>query len=98
MSLLTDERTIVETQTTSDKGSATHMVWMPPEIQKEYGSPQAYVMYCRVEGVACRALCGYVWIPNKNPENHPICQECKHIYETMGGIDKDERKDKLPDA
>ncbi len=27
------------------------------------------------------ALCGFKWIPNKNPENLPICRKCMYILE-----------------
>lgn len=32
------------------------------------------------------ALCGKVWVPKQNPENYPVCPECKKIYEQLGSI------------
>lgn len=34
-------------------------------------------------GKPVRALCGKKWTPNKNPENYPVCETCKGIYEKM---------------
>jgi len=29
------------------------------------------------------ALCGKIWVPTRNPENYPVCPECKEIWESM---------------
>jgi len=34
-------------------------------------------------GTPVVALCGKVWIPNRDPEKFPVCPECKEIYEAM---------------
>ncbi len=31
------------------------------------------------------ALCGKVWVPNRDPGKFPVCPECKDIYEQMRG-------------
>ena len=36
-----------------------------------------------VTGNPVRALCGKKWVPNRNPENFPVCPECKKIYEDL---------------
>ena len=36
-----------------------------------------------VTGNPVRALCGKKWVPNRNPENFPVCPECKKIYEEL---------------
>ena len=36
-----------------------------------------------VTGTPVRALCGKKWVPNRNPENFPVCPECKKIYEEL---------------
>lgn len=41
----------------------------------------AKVLAARILGVPIEALCGYVWVPNKNPRDMPICPKCKEIYE-----------------
>lgn len=36
-----------------------------------------------VFGKQVRALCGKVWVPSRDPNNFPVCPECKEIYEGM---------------
>ena len=38
-----------------------------------------------VTGTAVIALCGKVWIPNRDPQKFPVCPECKDIYESLPG-------------
>lgn len=38
----------------------------------------------RLTGRPVIALCGKVWIPRRNPENYPVCPECKRVYAQMG--------------
>jgi hypothetical protein len=42
-----------------------------------------------VTGTPIRALCGKVWIPNRDPKKFPVCPTCKEIYEGLpqGGGD-----------
>jgi hypothetical protein len=35
-----------------------------------------------VTGELVTALCGHQFVPHRDPKNMPICQRCKHIYET----------------
>jgi len=44
-------------------------------------SAHARIMEARVNGTPVTALCGHVWVPSRNPENHPICQKCLELYE-----------------
>jgi hypothetical protein len=46
-------------------------------------SPKDEVMYSLVEGVPIMALCGKIWIPNRDPKKFPICPTCKEIYAGM---------------
>ncbi|MGH8869391.1 MAG: DUF3039 domain-containing protein [Actinomycetes bacterium] len=41
------------------------------------------IMESAVMGHACVALCGKVWVPNRDPGKYPVCPECKEIYENM---------------
>lgn len=36
-----------------------------------------------LEGTPVVALCGKVWVPNRDPQRYPVCPECKEIYESM---------------
>lgn len=63
-----------------------------PQTQNiEPGDHERYSHYVRkdkvvesaVMGNPVVALCGKVWIPNRDPEKFPVCPECKEMYEEM---------------
>lgn len=63
-----------------------------PQTQNiEPGDHERYSHYVRkdkvvesaVMGNPVVALCGKIWIPNRDPEKFPVCPECKEIYEEM---------------
>lgn len=33
-----------------------------------------------VTGTPVKALCGKVWIPNRDPSKFPVCPECQEIH------------------
>jgi hypothetical protein len=37
-----------------------------------------------VNGTAVRALCGKIWVPNRDPKRYPVCPTCKEIARQMG--------------
>lgn len=80
--------TVQRIDTTTDKPEATHIVL---ERGKDE-TAAAHVMRARVMGTPVTALCGYTWVPSKDPEKHPVCQECRDIYEQdpLGHGDRDE--------
>lgn len=41
----------------------------------------AAVTEARVMGTPVEALCGFVWVPSKDPKRLPVCEACKEIYE-----------------
>jgi len=36
-----------------------------------------------VTGSPVIALCGKVWVPNRDPGRYPVCPACKDIHESM---------------
>lgn len=34
-----------------------------------------------IEGTPIEALCGYVFVPTKDPNSKPVCPPCKAIYD-----------------
>ncbi len=36
-----------------------------------------------VTGTPIKALCGKVWIPNRDPSRFPICPECQEIHASL---------------
>ena len=41
------------------------------------------IMESAVTGSAVIALCGKVWIPNRDPQKFPVCPECQEIYDSL---------------
>ncbi|MBC8194847.1 MAG: DUF3039 domain-containing protein [Acidimicrobiia bacterium] len=42
---------------------------------------KADIVESAVTGRPVVALCGKVWIPNRNPDRYPMCPSCKDIFE-----------------
>ncbi len=58
-------------------------------------TPQAYILAARVFCLEVEALCGYVWVPSRDPAPLPVCALCQAMYEAL--VREDDRDD-LPDA
>ena len=43
------------------------------------------IVRSNVEGVPVMALCGKVWIPNRDPSRYPVCPTCKEIRARLIG-------------
>jgi DUF3039 family protein len=43
------------------------------------------VMESALTGEPVIALCGKVWVPNRDPKKFPVCPACKDIYEGLSG-------------
>lgn len=68
--------TITEEETELDDGSVAHIVKTEPGEDAT-----AKVLQARVEGTPLEALCGYVWVPSKDPKQLPVCEKCKQLYQ-----------------
>lgn len=44
---------------------------------------KAKITESAVTGTPVIALCGKVWVPNRDPKKYPVCPECKEIYSSM---------------
>jgi hypothetical protein len=40
-----------------------------------------------VTGKPVIALCGKVWVPNRDPDKYPVCPMCKEIYEAKRALE-----------
>lgn len=50
-------------------------IWKPgPSMD-----PQEIVNTARITGQEIVALCGYKWVPARNPEKYDVCPECMKI-------------------
>lgn len=92
---LTDERVVTEVKTSDVPEDCSHIVMVPPGEPDQ--TPQAYVLRARIEGFPVTALCGYTWVPQKDPKPLPVCSKCLAIYH-QDGEHADERRGELPDA
>ncbi|MGP4022172.1 DUF3039 domain-containing protein [Actinomadura sp. 3N407] len=71
-----------------------------PDLSHGDGDHERFAHYVKkqkitesaVTGTPVIALCGKVWVPNRDPKKYPVCPECKEIYESMktGGGKGDE--------
>lgn len=41
------------------------------------------IMESAMSGAPVIAICGKVWVPNRDPKKYPVCPECKEIYEGL---------------
>jgi hypothetical protein len=64
----------VETTETGEPTSA-HIV-----KTKRGENAAAVVLEARIMGTPIEALCGFVWVPSRDPKQLPICEQCKNIY------------------
>lgn len=62
-----------------DPEKQSHIVRAQPGM-----SGTALVLEARVLGIPVEALCGYSWVPSKDPSNLPICTACKEVYDLYG--------------
>jgi hypothetical protein len=61
------------------------------ETRLDPGDHERFAHYVRKDKIAASAvtgkpvvaLCGKVWVPNRDPSKFPICPACKAIYEAL---------------
>lgn len=54
-------------------------------------SATAKVLEARINGTPLEALCGYVWVPARDPKQLPLCERCKEVYELYRSMNEDLR-------
>ena len=64
-------------ETTTGEPHVAHIV-------KADGDAAAKVVEARIYGTPLEALCGMVFVPQRDPTKLPMCAACKDIYETYG--------------
>jgi hypothetical protein len=47
--------------------------------------PKDKIVEATVTGTPVTALCGKVWVPNRDPERFPVCQGCIEAFESLLG-------------
>lgn len=66
----------VEEVTETDEPVVAHIVKVGPGE-----SAAAKVLEARITGTPIEALCGFVWVPSRDPRQLPMCQACKEVYD-----------------
>lgn len=64
--------------------------------EAEAGDHERFAHYVRkdkivesaVLGAPVIALCGKVWVPNRDPQRFPVCPECQEIFNALPPGDK----------
>ena len=62
-----------------------------PDLRTDDGDHERFAHYVlkdkimdsAVNGTPVVALCGKIWVPNRDPNRYPVCPECKEIYESL---------------
>lgn len=75
MSIKLDEETSLVEETTDP--ILSHIV----EADGDKKNAAVKILEARVNGTPVTALCGYVWVPSRDPQKHPVCQKCLEIFE-----------------
>jgi hypothetical protein len=84
-----DQRTDEDVET--GKPKAAHIVKTKPGE-----SAVAKVTEARIYGYPVEALCGEVFVPQRDPKKLPMCAACKEIYELYRSAN--ENLDETPNA
>lgn len=42
---------------------------------------ETIVLEARINGTPVTALCGYTWVPSRDPQKHPVCPKCMEMFE-----------------
>lgn len=87
--------TIGDTDTLTEERTGTET---DPRLSHGDGDHERFAHYVRkdkivesaVTGEPVIALCGKVWVPNRDPQRYPVCPECQKIYASMRGGDQPE--------
>lgn len=66
----------------------THIVNPPANVHiwTPGMTAQDIVDIARARSIEVKALCGYTWIPIRNPDKYPVCEKCMDL---AGAIIKD---------
>jgi hypothetical protein len=71
---MTDAGTLLEREqkTTDPDFTRTHIVNCP----EDKPDTATWLTEARVMGLEVEAVCGYRWVPTRDPERFPLCEAC----------------------
>ena len=70
-----DLDTITDEVTETEEPTSAHIVKTAPGE-----NAAAKVLEARINGTPIEALCGFVWVPSRDPKQLPVCQQCTSVY------------------
>lgn len=70
--------TVTDGTSEHDPAHHAHIVVTPPGQ-----TATAVILQARIDGTPVKALCGHVFVPQRDPQKLPICPVCKEIYDLM---------------
>lgn len=76
---MSDTQLIQETETTTTTTDPiyTHII----DRGDDPRPVSALILDAMVNGIHLTALCGYKWIPSRDPMKYPLCEKCAEIFE-----------------
>jgi len=86
---------LVDTELDSDVETETGEPIVAHIVKTRRGeNAAAKVLEARVTGTPIEALCGFIWVPSRDPKQLPVCQKCREIYDMYRGFN--DRLDETP--
>lgn len=68
---------LIETESERTDPKHTHII----ERGEDGRDANVIILEARVNGTPVTALCGYVFVPSRDPERYPPCSKCVEIFE-----------------
>ena len=84
---LTETWTANRTDPTTGEPVYTHIVPPGLDASGQMVDGAVLVMTARVEGTPVTALCGWTWVPTRDPKQYPLCGRCEEIHAALIGGD-----------
>lgn len=82
-----ETRTDLQTITTDPELEDDEPIMSHIIVESEGKTPAATVTEAMVMGTPLTALCGKVWVPSRNPQNHPVCPTCVDMYKLKKSLE-----------
>lgn len=76
MSTDLEERTELNESTETVDPIFTHIIPGTPDK-----TANEVLMEAMINGTVVVALCGYAWVPHRDPMNYPVCPQCIEIVQ-----------------
>jgi len=87
MSLQLDERTELDTTLATEEPRHAHIVYRGDDPRPA----RAIVLEALVLGTPLTALCGYTWVPSRDPSKLSVCPKCLEMAEFAKDLSGDGR-------